>query len=80
MTVQRALLNRHNPDESQGSLEEIVTLQRLILPGYLKALGSTIRDGPLRGLQESYAIVGEGNFSIFVIWVRLKLSVLFVIY
>ncbi|KAG8903380.1 hypothetical protein FRB99_003372 [Tulasnella sp. 403] len=57
------------PDASQGhAVLELQGLQRLVLPYHLGALVSSIRDGPLRGLEEVYSKAGSSNVDVIAIW------------
>ncbi|EJD43208.1 alpha/beta-hydrolase [Auricularia subglabra TFB-10046 SS5] len=41
-------------DADKAAVERIVALQSVVLPGYTRALASSLRDGPLSGLEWAY--------------------------
>ncbi|KAH9977620.1 alpha/beta-hydrolase [Lactifluus volemus] len=46
----------------------IVRIQSAHLPGYNAAIASSLRDGPIRGLDESFEALGKSNRKILLIW------------
>jgi pimeloyl-ACP methyl ester carboxylesterase len=48
---------------------QIVRIQSAHLPGYNAAIASSLRDGPVRGLHESFEALGKSNRKILLIWV-----------
>jgi pimeloyl-ACP methyl ester carboxylesterase len=46
-----------------------VRIQSAHLPGYNAAIASSLRDGPIRGLDESFETLGKSNRKILLIWV-----------
>ncbi|KAG9018199.1 hypothetical protein FRB90_011897 [Tulasnella sp. 427] len=48
--------------------EEIIKLQQLVLPYHITAVASSIRDGPLRGLDYAYAKLGRTDVKVLIVW------------
>jgi len=55
-------------DDGSKEIAELMTLQQLVLPYHLGALGSTIRMGPLRGQGEYFEALGKRDVKVTVIW------------
>jgi len=53
---------------SPNPLQEIVQIQSAHLLGYNHALASSLRNGPLRGLSSSYAVLSELDKDVLLIW------------
>jgi len=62
------LQNDYKPGTYTSVAEEVNMLQRFTHPGYLKAIASSVRDGPLRGMEDAFEIVGQKDFSVCIIW------------
>lgn len=51
-------------------------LQQLLIPQHIHAIGSTIRAGPLRGLEEAYSKLGGNEaVDVLVFWVCISAAV-----
>ncbi|KAH7099028.1 alpha/beta-hydrolase [Auriculariales sp. MPI-PUGE-AT-0066] len=48
----------------QSRADEVQTLQRVALPGYLQALASSLRHGPLTGLEWAFTQVGSADTKV----------------
>jgi len=55
-----------NTPEAQAI--EIVALQAALLPGFGRALASSMRYGPLRGEENSFAAIGASDMQVLLIW------------
>ncbi|KAG8860500.1 hypothetical protein FRB96_003754 [Tulasnella sp. 330] len=52
-----------------GNLASMAQLQQVLLPYHFSAVGSSIRDGPLRGQELAYTTIGANNdISILIFW------------
>lgn len=49
---------------------KLAQLQAAYLPGYNAAVGSSIRQGPVRGQQSSFQLLHQSNKSILMVYVR----------
>lgn len=58
------------PSDTTPLGEEIIKLQQVVLPYHVAAIASSIRDGPLRGLDYAYAKLGQSDVKVLVVWVR----------
>jgi len=56
-------------DWSDHSSVQIVRIQSAHLPGYNAAIASSLRDGPIRGLHDSFEKLGASDRKILLIWV-----------
>lgn len=50
---------------------KLARLQAAYLPGYNAAVGSSIRQGPIRGQQTSFQLLDQSNKSVLVVYVCL---------
>jgi len=64
----RFYLQRLANSSSSDPVSEIVRIQSAHLPGYNAAIASSLRDGPIRGLHESYEKLGVSNRKVLLIW------------
>ncbi|KAI0254868.1 alpha/beta-hydrolase [Lactifluus subvellereus] len=64
----RFYLQRLANCSSSDPVSEIVRIQSAHLPGYNAAIASSLRDGPIRGLHESFEKLGTSNRKILLIW------------
>ncbi|KAI0303924.1 alpha/beta-hydrolase [Russula brevipes] len=64
----RFYLQRLANSSSSDPVSEIVRIQSAHLPGYNAAIASSLRDGPIRGLHESFEKLGASNREILLIW------------
>ncbi|KAL5527956.1 hypothetical protein ACEPAG_6757 [Sanghuangporus baumii] len=55
-------------EPSPNPIHEIVRIQSAFLPGYNNALASSLRHGPLRGLQSSFTTLSELKSNLLLIW------------
>ncbi|KZP09929.1 alpha/beta-hydrolase [Athelia psychrophila] len=61
------LANTSGSTLSPDPIHEIVRLQSAHLPGYNRALASSIRSGPIRGQEGSFAALGKSGRSVLLI-------------
>jgi hypothetical protein len=70
--VKRALMPNR---PSQDPLAQVISTQFSLLPGFTRAVASSMRHGPIRGLESKYSRLGElsrtGHTRVLLIWVRL---------
>lgn len=64
----RFYLQRLANSSSSDPVSEIVRIQSAHLPGYNAAIASSLRDGPIRGLRESYEKLGVSDRKALLIW------------
>lgn len=56
-----------------ADLAALQQLQQLLIPYHIPAIGSTIRAGPLRGLEDSYSKLGSNtSVDVIVFWVSTR--------
>ncbi|KAF8653442.1 hypothetical protein AX16_003917 [Volvariella volvacea WC 439] len=66
--LQHLLNSTENPQRgSSDPVVEIVRLQSALLPGYNGALSSSLRDGPIRGLEHAFSGPGFQGRSVLLI-------------
>ncbi|THH07929.1 hypothetical protein EW146_g9158 [Bondarzewia mesenterica] len=71
-----AAFNHHFPHLVDGKvaliasagLIELVRIQSAHLPGYNPALASSLRDGPIRGLNSAFKELGASSHDVLLIW------------
>ncbi|KAF7984731.1 hypothetical protein HWV62_11666 [Athelia sp. TMB] len=61
------LANTSESTLSSDPIHEIVRLQSAHLPGYNRALASSIRSGPIRGQERSFAALGQSGRDVLLI-------------
>jgi len=64
----RFYLQRLANSSSSDPVSEIVRIQSAHLPGYNAAIASSLRDGPIRGLRDSFEKLGASDRKILLIW------------
>ncbi|KAI0268094.1 alpha/beta-hydrolase [Gloeopeniophorella convolvens] len=64
----RFYLQRLANSSSSDPVSEIVRIQSAHLPGYNAAIASSLRDGPIRGLHESFEALGASEREVLLIW------------